>query len=273
MVAGLQLTRWELARVRVMKVDTLVERKLTGREPVGGGVRGEITGLSRQARRRMLLVSRNCDCLFAEVTLTYPGAFPCEGRLVKYHVKRLLQELRRHGLAGLWFLEFQERGAPHFHLFVDGFVDRAWLAFTWYGIVGSEDERHLEAGTEVSRIRKPHAAAVYVAKYAAKMAQKSVPLQYRSVGRFWGRFGGLKVRAVELFTARAGDVIAQVRLVRRLYESTRRSWRVKDGKRSKRFRDNGRFSFVAWGLGGDWYRSCAVFVEDGLIIERRAVFV
>ena len=269
--SNLQLTRWHWGRVHIFKTDTRVGRKFPNRSAVGGGVRGTITHLSGAARQRLLFIARNCDGLVTEVTLTYPGKFPTDGRLVKYHVKRTLQQLRRYGLCGLWFLEFQKRGAPHFHLFVDGFVDKAWLSFTWFSIVNSGDDRHLVAGTEVSRIRKPHAVAAYAAKYAAKMAQKQVPETYSEVGRFWGRFGGLKVRGTELVIGRVETIAPQLRLVRRFYQAERRSWPVKAGRRIRRFRDNGKFSFIAWGCGGDWYHRCSVFDEVLDVIERREV--
>jgi hypothetical protein len=90
----------------------------------GGGVRGEISEFSKAPARRLLLAARNFDGLRVMITLTYPSEFPADGRIVKDHWKRMRQWLTRNGVSsGLWFLEFQERGAPHFHIFTRDPVD------------------------------------------------------------------------------------------------------------------------------------------------------
>lgn len=93
-----------------------------------------------------------------------------------------------------WFLEFQNRGAPHFHLFISEFiVDRdsiEWCAKTWFRIVGSDDDRHLRAGTRLEKLRNGRKGTVsYAAKYAAKAEQKVVPENMLNAGRFWGVCG------------------------------------------------------------------------------------
>jgi hypothetical protein len=92
--------------------------------------------------------------------------------------------------SAFWFLEFQARGAPHFHIFCTWSPNKEWVAKTWYFIVGSEDDRHLRAGTRVEFIRSGRAGTIsYASKYAAKQEQKDVPSDYENVGRFWGVYG------------------------------------------------------------------------------------
>ena len=85
----------------------------------GAGVRGEITRWSRPSIRRFMLMVKNASCEWISlITLTYPREYTADGKAVKKHLNSFLQYLRRLGLAYCWVLEFQERGAPHFHILV-----------------------------------------------------------------------------------------------------------------------------------------------------------
>lgn len=163
-------------------------------------VRGSITAFSPGASMRMRRYLRSCIANYTVmVTLTYPGFYSTNGRVVKEHLRRMLQEMYRyadrHGASKktysvFWFLEFQERGAPHFHLLTTNEYPKDWVARTWYRIVNSEDERHLAAGTRIETIKSGRGGMIsYVTKYAAKQQQKVVPEEFSSVGRFWGVSG------------------------------------------------------------------------------------
>jgi len=141
------------------------------------------------------------------VTLTYPNEYPHDGALVKYHLKRFLQEIRRAAISSgrkdsyssFWFLEFQERGAPHFHVLTTEFIRKDELAQLWYGIVASGDEKHLKAGTSVEKLRLGRKGMIsYAKKYALKSCQKVVPDHYQNVGRFWGVSGVKTVTAADV---------------------------------------------------------------------------
>ena len=80
------------------------------------------------------------------------------------------------------------------------------IAAAWYRIVDSGDERHLQAGTSCERIRKPDGAARYAVKYAYKMRQKKVPLEYRNVGRFWSHSRDVKPTIREVVPCLEDDV-------------------------------------------------------------------
>jgi hypothetical protein len=167
----------------------------------GGGKRGKIKELSRKARQRMKTHARNVpDGTFkAILTLTYPAEYTTDGKEVKRHMNLMKKWLQRHGCAdGFWFLEFQKRGAPHFHMFLKCWPAGGVYAVSeaWCSIVGSDDAKHLQwhkgelSGTPcLEWLRMPHAASAYVTKYASKEQQKDVPEEYQDVGRFWGYWG------------------------------------------------------------------------------------
>lgn len=181
-------------------------------ERLEGAVRGEIEYLSKKSRRRLALIAGNSDVAMRSfVTATYPAAFPCDGKIVKKHLHALLAALRRKdpGLSYLWFLEFQRRGAPHFHAFLStplpeplsvmvrksgrvrkecqvNWEFQKWLSNRWFEIVGSGDEKHRRAGAAWEVVEKPDGAARYVAKESYKTIQKNVPAAFSNVGRFWG---------------------------------------------------------------------------------------
>jgi hypothetical protein len=85
---------------------------------------------------------------------------------------------------------------------------KAWVSETWYRICESGDERHLKAGTRLERIRKPGGARRYTVKYAFKMEQKRVPVEYRNVGRFWGHSRGVKPEPRADIECNEDDVVA-----------------------------------------------------------------
>lgn len=143
------------------------------------------------------------------ITLTYPGRWleaVLDGKAAKKHLTLFRDRLRKHLMAkyGLkmsmfWFLEFQKRGAPHFHLLIwtnqeKSYLDvrlREYVSLSWQQIVNAPDENerrlHRYAGTKVEKMRKGHFG--YAKMYASKPRQKQVPDGWLNVGRFWGFFG------------------------------------------------------------------------------------
>jgi len=143
---------------------------LTGKPRSGGGIRSCVTAFTNASKRRLMFTARNFPGLEIMLTLTYPADFPLDGHLVKNHWKRFRQWMVRNGAnTGLWVLEFQKRGAPHFHIFLQEPLDKEAVANAWYRIVNSGDPKHLSAGTRIERFRHPPALGSYVMKYASKM--------------------------------------------------------------------------------------------------------
>jgi len=90
------------------------------------------------------------------VTLTYPAEFPV-ARASKEHFRKWLAKLhRRHpGAWGIWKIEPQERGAPHYHVVL--FLPDAWGMICaqrdpqrFYGGGVGEILRHDAAGEDIS---------------------------------------------------------------------------------------------------------------------------
>lgn len=156
--------------------------------------RGKITRLSRKSLSRLAFVVSATEVKFTSIlTLTYLE-IEVEGRQVKRHLNSILTAIRKRfaGVEYLWFLEFQRRGAPHFHILTavrPTAEDRLWIGRRWAKLVANGNEKvervngH-EKSWEV--VRRPDGAKRYALKYALKPHQKFVPKEYQNVGRFWG---------------------------------------------------------------------------------------
>ncbi len=159
-----------------------------------GGERGAVRCFTRASRQRMLRFLQSVDrekCgmpLF--VTLTYPGEWPGDPRRWKRDLEVWLARMKRaHPTAwAVWRLEPQRRGAPHYHLLVFGVsaLAKEWLSRTWFEVVGSGDERHLRAGTQVQRVESWRRVIGYAAKYLAKEVAELPGAWQQGVGRWWG---------------------------------------------------------------------------------------
>lgn len=183
------------------------------------GRRQRVTSLSPRSLYRLALLATSAEIKWKSfLTLTYGPNFVLDGSKVKYHLNFLLTKLKRsYGpFDFLWFLEFQSRGAPHFHIFTTlaapNGPQRRKFAKEWANIVEPGNwayERLLWAEGEACYLGEQHTndavvsvhshkaaweaiksengVARYVAKYATKLSQKYVPRAYRNVGRFWGK--------------------------------------------------------------------------------------
>lgn len=197
--------RWEdhgWSRVTYYKGGDLCELRFEGMSEVRlppaqvrGGRRSHISGFSRASRRRLLRrmasVNRLVAPLPAFVTLTYPREWPEDHRVWKNHLRAFLKRLRRaYGrLPVVWRLEFQKRGAPHFHLLCFGLrltpELRSWCSRVWYEIVQSGDEKHLRAGTNCEQPKSWRMVTAYLSKYIAKVDADDDE-ELPSCGRIWG---------------------------------------------------------------------------------------
>jgi len=176
---------------------TLVRRKYlypmphTWQQP-----RGKVREFSRRSRTRLqqtlcAMPIRQVQKGMLFVTLTYPRDWPGEWTVWKRQLDTWLKRVRRRlpHAAGVWKLEPQKRGAPHFHLVVVGapFMAKDWLSRSWYEAVGSEDPKHLAAGTNIQAVRSHKGVLSYAAKYTAK--HQELPESWQDgVGRWWGVF-------------------------------------------------------------------------------------
>jgi hypothetical protein len=163
----------------------------------GGSKRGMIKEFTPDSRRRLMrtLARLRRGVLPLFLTLTYPREFPVDLGVSKGHLKRFFERLQYYfeDCGAIWKLEFQKRGAPHYHILLWGvgydvrFLE--WVSRAWYEVVGSGDERHLRAGTRVEWIRSVRGTFSYASKYLGK--DQVVPEESKEVGvgRFWGIWG------------------------------------------------------------------------------------
>lgn len=138
------------------------------------------------------------------VTLTYPAEFPApnDHDVYKGHLHTLQIYLRRKwpGCSGVWKLEFQTRGAAHYHLLLFGLHDveleivRAWIRETWYRIAHNGDKHKGVAGTQVDRIKSVGGAVSYLAKYINK-GDQTMPGNFS--GRYWGKINAINLPMVK----------------------------------------------------------------------------
>jgi hypothetical protein len=235
-------------------------------------------------------------------TLTYPGEFSKDWRDWKNDLNRWINnhlQVRYAKCWGVWRLEFQKRGAPHFHLLIwDGprmaplevwcpqlrqmvvIADPGnphntgvykWLSISWYGVVKSGDERHLAAGTRIEPIYSINGVGFYTSKYLAKLPDgKFVPVEH--TGRFWGCFGR-KYWKRELFGV---DVSSGVfHLIKRVMAAcVERRLALAGGrtrKKRKYYPDEGMWGFLAakHGMALLNWAYCRVngLVDDGKGVE------
>jgi len=167
----------------------------------GGGQRGQVKGFSRQSQKRFRDLGNSIDldsitprCVL-NITHTYPGAFPMNKAQWRRHLNCLCKRWKRRWgpCAVIWKLEFQRRGAPHWHLvaFANHTMAGAlpafcqWLQETWHAICGAGDPDHLRWGTKVTaclRRSDVDRELRYLAKNDSKPKEKEVV----DTGRQWG---------------------------------------------------------------------------------------
>lgn len=154
--------------------------------------RGEIRCFSSASRRRLMTLMASVDRTAVKrkplfITLTYPRHWPATSAGYKADLNRFLTIFRRRypHTPIIWRLEYQERGAPHYHLmvFTRWFVPWRWVAGAWYQATGRRDPYTLVAGTETRAIRSWAGVMSYAAKYMSKSRQLPDGLR---PGRLWG---------------------------------------------------------------------------------------
>ena len=126
------------------------------------------------------------------------------------------------------------------------------LGGTWYGCVGSGDEQHLRAGTQIVTARKARGVLSHLGKEIGKSHQGACAAaaeEFESVGRAWGVINRSGLRA------RQGDVevikVLSLELLEIAVEIARRS-HITGGGRGHSWRsDPGLSAFVDELLAGE----------------------
>lgn len=165
----------------------------------GRSIRGEITEFSCKSRVRMMKMLARLNWKEQKpifLTLTYPGEFP-NARTAKRHLRAFLKRIwhvTQTLTSAIWRLEFQKRGAPHFHIIVFGlpFIHYEVIQQLWCQVIKSEER----VFTRIEMLRSARQAMYYISKYMAKVEQSSfksavgdsgfIHVPYLAAGRFWG---------------------------------------------------------------------------------------
>jgi len=171
-------------------------------------LRGEISGFSDASRRRLRFLAGNTSTkLISQFCLTYHQTSP-DGATVKKHLHTWLENVRTRfpEVAYLWVLEFQTRGVPHFHIWLNLPADlpglRNILAKSWNRITEPGNATHLAFHNHKKNfIPWEMYNASYACKYLDKQSQKAVPAGFTGCGRFWGNSRGLLATPYELTPA------------------------------------------------------------------------
>lgn len=127
-------------------------------------------------------------------TLTYHEDFPLDHKTLKVTLDNFFKSIKRHfpESTWMWRLEFQQRGAPHFHLLF--FVEKnsqlcnsntfsKMIKEAWFNHKSCRCEHCRRYAVDVVELDTFKKGMNYVSKYSAKEDPRSKP---RSSGRLWG---------------------------------------------------------------------------------------
>jgi len=153
----------------------------------------EIDSFSQKSRANLRFTAINArEIIKSQFCMTYGDVWPINGRELKKDLKKFRLRLDRRfpNIHYLWIVEFQKRGAPHFHFFSDLAVtpeNHDILTHAWYEIAGYGQDKHLRVHAyENNFIEWSMKKAGYLCKYLDKEDQKTIPQGFRKLGRFWG---------------------------------------------------------------------------------------
>jgi len=145
---------------------------------------------------------------FIFITLTYGQKFP-DIETAKYHLELFIAKLKYRfpKLAGVWRIELQERGAPHFHLLMTylPFIDKKEICIMWEKIIGKEYRNNSKpfggsrrkTFTRIELCKTKKKVMAYLGKYVAKKTEEPQSgdsgfntIAYRQIcGKHWGIIG------------------------------------------------------------------------------------
>jgi hypothetical protein len=249
----------------------MIKVKTPTKNPMkGGGRRKECKGFSESSRRRLIqkMAKWNLNGLYLYfVTLTYPRLYASDPKIWKRDLDVFEKRLKRKYpdlIGACWKEEFQQRGAPHFHLILatskpckNLALFRQQIAEMWAEIVADgyklsggdmtayapEQEKHRKAGTGVEAVQGRKQLMAYVCKYLGKTDQNNVPNGW---GRTWGFRdinGQLDFSPVEVVELDCCEAVQLKRYIRR--------WLRSRGRVRYAGVLNMRVSYSVLGLGAD----------------------
>lgn len=161
------------------------------------------------------------------ITLTYHDNFPVEKEKFKADIKYYLDRLKHvfPEIRYLWKLEFQKRGAPHFHLMTffpkyykieDYSIFFLCIRKSWFDRSGCSCVSCMKRAVDIRPISSYRSASSYLGKYMAKVDDDLI---IDFPGRFWGKSADLPIQE-EILIRLTSDEFLRVRsLAKRLLKS------------------------------------------------------
>lgn len=184
--------------------------------------RGKVAGFSAASRKRMMekLAQWRLKRRVYFVTLTYHEEWSRDWQGWKRDLDVLIKRIMRRfpDLEGLWRLEFQKRGAPHYHLIItDNHAEydelKAVITQGWAEIAHENSEYQGKYATNirpVNLVSRRHAMH-YCAKYMAKVDSEHIDtatgeITQRETGRCWGTWGDIDTEPVIVHRVSPGQI-------------------------------------------------------------------
>jgi len=211
----------------------------------GGGIRGKVTGFSRESRKR-LIEFMSCvrnDGFKMFLTMTYDDDSYMRrlgNQKADFEAFRKRFERGFPQFSAIWRVETQERKSgilkgtpvPHFHLIVycncevkEEWHDKLtkmfqeWGTKAWQEIVSSTDKNHLIYGFHCTPVRNRKQALSYIGKYIGKVDRDKL-----SIGRRWGRIGQFDSSASAKIRMDVEEIIILRRLIKRWLRNKNREF-------------------------------------------------
>lgn len=234
-----------------------------GGPTAGGSRRGVVNAFSSAARKRLLNLFNRMElhslkCVF--LTLTYGQDFPSP-QVAKKHKRLFLARVQRRWplVSVVWRMEFQDRGAPHFHLVLFNlpYVPKEEIQALWAASVPEEfwDTSDVEPRypfTRIEMITSKKRLLSYVSKYVAKRDAAGGVSGFNlfaylhagqfihpqtgeicgSVGRWWGVHNA---DALPMAVAVVVELVGSYASIYALRRSARRVWRGCSRRRRQGF--------------------------------------
>ena len=144
----------------------------------GGGHRDQIKGLSKGSRRRLVHLINSFGPVNQSFFVTFTMREASENfKEWKAWLNRVLTSMRKAfpTISGIWRLEFQKRGTPHFHLllFTNELTDikvlRGKLKTYWSNAIGKQNTSFHSC--KVEKVKDVKKSGFYLAIYQAKNEQ------------------------------------------------------------------------------------------------------
>lgn len=196
--------------------------------------RGRIVKFTKRSRFRLFTLLAKIDNKLSIppifVSLTYHYGHENDPRSVKSQLHNFLVQLRLFDpdVQFIWRFEYQERGAPHFHLIIFPSILRSPLlqkkynqriSEIWHLIADPKSRKHKEYGCKVVNIKSYKEACAYLSKYIAKPSNEFTD---HKDGKFWGNSRNLPIVCKKIYSAWDEDATLIIEKIRK--------WLIENGR-------------------------------------------